>query len=270
VHAEKPGEHVLILRFQVSVSARTTSAASDVPERGFELGLPGAAVTLLTLDLPAGVRELHWNEFTERATQGTRAPGLPATSTGRWVVPIGRVKNLNVSWREPVNIPGAGALRTADGQIVVQIQESQVITTADLALADLRGRAREWRLWAPPGAKLEIKTPPGLTGEVIAPATTSAPHVVRLSEPTAEKIYVRAQLSHARPFARLPVGPFTVLDAYRQQGSITVKATPEAMRGLKPVYHRQGEVVEAHLAAQASAGRLAGSRGNAHPRQAAS
>jgi hypothetical protein len=242
VHADKPGEYVLSLRLQVPVVARTTPTG-DAPERGFELGLAGAAVTQLTLDLPAGVKELHWNEFTEKATPGANASGS-STNTGRWVVPLGRVKNLSVSWREPINIPGAGALRTADGQIMVQIQEGQVLTTADLALTDLRGKAREWQVWVPAGAKLEIKTPPGLTGEIIAPVSAKSPHVIRLSEPTSEKFHVLAQVSHARPLTRLPVGPFSVLDAYRQQGTMTIKGTPEAMRGLKPVYYRRGEVVE--------------------------
>jgi len=246
VQVEQAGEHVLTLQLQLPVIVRATPTAGGGAERGFELGLPGAAVTLLTLDLPPAVKELQWNEFTERQ------PSAEAR-LGHWTIPVGGVKNLNVSWKLPVSVPGAGALRTAEGQIVVQIQEGQILTTADLTLADLRGKAREWRVWVPPGAKLEVKTPPGLACEVVAPANPSAPHLLRLNEPTAERFHLVAKMEQARPLSRLPVGPFTVLDAYRQQGTITIKAAPEAMRGLKPVYHRQGEVVEQDVAKEASA-----------------
>jgi hypothetical protein len=251
VQVDRPGEYVLNLRFQLPVQVRASPLIGNIPERGFELGLPGAAVTLLTLTLPPAVKELRWNEFTEKASQ--RIDAGHASPPGQWMVPVGRVKNLNVSWKEPINIPGAEALRTADGQIVVQIQEGHVLTIADLALADLRGRTREWRLWAPSSAQLEVKPPPGLTGEILAPAGPGAPHVVRLSEPTTEKFNVRVQLRTDRPSPRLPVGHFSVLDAYRQQGTITVKANPEALRGLKPVYHRQGEVVERDIPKEAAA-----------------
>jgi hypothetical protein len=236
VQVQKPGEHMLVLSLQVPVTTRATAAAGTGSERGFELGLPGAAVTLLNLELPPPVKELRWNESLEKRPGGSTA--------GRWSIPIGRVKTLNVSWKEPVNVPGAGALLLADGQILVQIQDTQVVTNADLTLTDLRGQTRDWRVWAPAGSKLEIKLPSGLTCETVAPPSANSPFVLRLSEPTTERFHVLIQGIQARPFARLAVGPFAVLDAYRQQGNITIKASADALRGLKPVYHRQGGVVE--------------------------
>jgi len=247
VQVDRPGEHVLMLHLQMPLIVRPSPGAGSAAERGFELGLPGAAVTVLTLELPPTVKELRWNEFTEKQ------PSAPA-HPGQWTVPVGRVKTLNVAWKEPVNVPGAAALRTAEGQITVQIQQGQILTTVDLTLADLRGRAQEWRLLVPPDAKLEAKMPPGLTCEVIAPANPSAPHLLRLNEATGERFHVIAQVHQSRPISRLRVGPFTVLDSYRQQGTITIKATPETMRGLKPVYHCQAEVVERDVSKDVSAG----------------
>jgi hypothetical protein len=244
VHIEQPGEHALTLKLQLPVVVRPSASTGGGPERGFELGLPGAAVTLLTLELPAAVKELHWNEMVEKQ----RSPG----GAGSWTIPLGRVKNLTMSWKEPVAAPGVGPLRAADGQILVHVDEGHVVTTADLMLQDLRGQAREWRVWVPPQAKLDVKAPPGVACDVVNPPNPTAPYTLRLGEPTAERIHVVAQARYPRPLSRLPVGPFSVLDAYRQQGIITIKAAPEAMRGLKLVYHRQSEVVERDASREAA------------------
>jgi hypothetical protein len=246
VHVEQAGEHGLTLHLKLPVQARAATTAGGGSERGFELGLPGAAVTLLTLELPPNVKEVRWNEFVEKQRPTDGGPGP-------WTVAVGRVKNLNVSWREPVTVPGAGPLRTADGQITVQVEAAQVVTTAELTLEDLRGQTREWRVAVPPQAKVEVTTPAGLACEVVAPANPSAPYLVRLSEPTTERFRLVAQLRQSRPFSKLLVGPFTILDAYRQQGTITIKAAPEATRGLKLVYHRQGDVVERDVPKDAAA-----------------
>src|SRR5262249_10540172 len=57
-----PGTHTLTLKLEVPVGPRRAAAAGGGSERGFDLGLPGAAVTTIDLDLPANVKELRWND----------------------------------------------------------------------------------------------------------------------------------------------------------------------------------------------------------------
>src|SRR5206468_378568 len=50
---------------------------------------------------------------------------------------------------------------------------------------------------------------------------------VRLKKPSAAPLRVAFQVSQSRADARVPVGPFLVLGAFRQQGSVAVTAPPE-------------------------------------------
>jgi hypothetical protein len=245
VRVPQAGEHALTVQLQVPVGVPAAPPGGG-PRRGFELGLPGAAVTVLSLELPPAINDLHWNEYVEKQHPGGPRPG-------HWMIAVGKVKNLAVRWKEPLTTPGAGPLRTVDGQITVSVEENHVVTTAELFLQDLRGQSKEWRVWAPPQASLNVTSPPGLPCEVQAPTMASAPFILRLSEPSTERFKVVAEVRRSRPFSKLPVGPFAVAGAYRQEGIITVKAVPESMRGLKLAYHRHGDVVEQEVAADAAA-----------------
>src|SRR5262249_33449301 len=63
VQVDKPGDYQLILELKLPVAG---GGAGPGAERGFDLFLPGAAVTTLTLQLPEAVHEMRWNKTTEK------------------------------------------------------------------------------------------------------------------------------------------------------------------------------------------------------------
>src|SRR5262249_28047882 len=68
VRVEKEGNHALALNLRVPVESKKTGAG----DRGFDLELPGSAVTTLTLDLPPAVKEVRWSDKVQRQQQGAR------------------------------------------------------------------------------------------------------------------------------------------------------------------------------------------------------
>ena len=149
-----------------------------------------------------------------------------------------------MAWKEPVFFPGNAPLLTADSQVAVKIDDNFIWLTADIALEDLRGQTKEWQLLLPLNAKVEVKTAPGVSFELLYPDAKQPRHVIRLTEPSAERLAVNVQVRHPRPFlgSRLPVGPFFVFGTYRQEGTITVSAAPDALRGKRLAYHRTGDI----------------------------
>jgi hypothetical protein len=244
VQVEKPGSHQLTLKLKVPVGLKRTGTPGGGSERGFELGLPGAAVTLLSLEVPAAVKEIRWNDRLEKRPEAARR--------GRWELALGKIKNLSLSWKEPAALPGNASLLTADGDITVKVEEEQLVTSAELQLGDLRGQAREWHLLLPPQAKVDIKAPAGVVPEIIPPPPNGLVHIIRLKEPTSERLHLSVQVSQPRPFAqaRQPIGPFTLLDAFEQQGTISIKAPPKTVRGYRLLYHRRGDVYQREVSGQ--------------------
>jgi hypothetical protein len=238
VQVAKPGSHQLTLKLKVPVGVKRTTTPGGGSERGFELSLPGAAVTLLALELPAAVKEIRWNDRLESQREAARR--------GRWELALGKIKNLNLSWKEPAALPGNAALLTAEGQITVKVEEGQVTTNAELVLGDLRGQAKEWHLLLPPQAKVEVKAPAGLLPEVIPPRRNGLVHTIRLKEPTSERLQVNVQTTLTRPFpqSRRPIGPFILLDAFEQRGTISIKATSQGVRGYRLLYYPRSEVYQ--------------------------
>jgi hypothetical protein len=245
---EQPGSYRLSLSLKMPV-AFTASTASRGAERGLDLGLPGAAVTSLNLELPYAVKEVRYNHNKEPRTERAKVPG---TKQRRWegLLP-GAATSLGLSWQEPVGLPDAGPLLTARGQIVVRLEEQYVQTVAELTLQDLRGRAREWRLWLPPHDKsnpldVKVSPPEGLRYELLPPDRKGPRdvHTLRLSEPTGEPIKVTVTVQHKRTLTRWPVGPFAVVDAYRQEGTIEVRASATARRRVRLQYVLAADVDE--------------------------
>lgn len=235
ITAEKAGEYHLTLSLKVPLAFGGGAARGG--ERSFDLVLPGAAVTTLTLDLPHAVKELRWNKVTEKA----RPAGKPQK---RWEdIPIGKVTALTVSWHEPPPANDAGPLLTAKGHVVVRLEDHQAVVTAELALTDLRARATAWRLWLPPQATVKVTPPEGVTCKVTDEG--DGVHALQLSEATGDPVKVTVTTVQPRPFkVPLAVGPFTVIDAFRQDGTVEVRATAQARRGVRPQYQLQGTIEE--------------------------
>jgi hypothetical protein len=230
VKVEKEGTHQLVLNLKVPVAFKRSTAPGGPGERGFDLGLPGAAVTTLSLEMPAAVKEVRWNDTVEKQRV-----------QNRWELAMGKIKLLNLAWKEPVTAPGGAPLVVADSQVAVKVDENYVSLSADMTMEDLRGQTREWHLLLPQNAKVDVKTPVAAAYELLVPAGNRRHHIIRFSEPSAERLAVNVQVKIPRPAPRLAVGPFLVLGANTQKGTIVVQAPPEAMRGQRLIFYRLRE-----------------------------
>jgi hypothetical protein len=151
VKVNQEGAHRLTLNLKVPVAFKRPVVSGGRGERGFDLGMPGTAVTTLALDLPAGVKEVRWNDTLEKPRQANH-----------WELALGKIKGLAVSWKDQVSRPGSAPLLTADSQVVVKFDSDVVVLSAEITLQDLRGQAKEWQLVLPQHAKVELKSPAGL------------------------------------------------------------------------------------------------------------
>ncbi len=123
VRVDKEGTHQLTLNLKVPVGFKRPATAGGASERGFELGLPGAAVTTLALDLPVGVKEVRWNDTPEKPRQ-----------PNHWELALGKIKTLNLAWKEPVPNSSNALFLSADSQITVKLEETYVLVSADMTL----------------------------------------------------------------------------------------------------------------------------------------
>jgi hypothetical protein len=222
VQVDKEGQHHLSLQMKVPVTMRRLEALAAGVERSFELGLPGSPVTSLTIELPRSVKEVRWKGI-----------GYPPVRPGVWEFTPGTAPLLKLIWREPLAVTG-GMRMSARWETSVVIQEDQALTTARLILDDPGASRNEWRIGVPAGSDLKVLTPEGV-GYVVTQAN-GATMVVK--GPAAEHLEILVTCRHPRPFARMPVGPFVLLGADRQEGTIDIGASPEALWGQRLDYHR--------------------------------
>jgi hypothetical protein len=231
---EKAGDHRLTLQLKVAVAVQRGARPAGT-ERGFELGLPGAAHTILTLELPKAVKEISCNDNVEKA---------PGGKTGE--IGLSLARSLKVAWREPASVPGAAAPLTAKWQITVTLQETEARTTALLKLDDPRAATRVWRIGAPAGSEVKVLAAAGAVYES-APVDTNGTFLIK--GPPTDHLEIQVSQRQSRPFSRLPVGPFFLAGAPRQEGVIEIKAAPDVLHGNRLIYHRQGSILQQEVKA---------------------
>jgi hypothetical protein len=237
VQVDLPGDYVVIVESRVALAGNAPGTPAPGTERSFELTLPGAAVTTLSLELPEAVKELRWNK------NNVEKPVSPAMESKTWDVALGKVTQLHMMWKEPLAPGGTTPWRTVHGQISVRVDETQAVTVAELTLTDLRGKAKEWRLWLPASSKVKVITPDGVTQNPVK--QNPFLHVLTTAAPTSEPLKVAITQTLLRGSnAKIPVGPFSVQDAVRQEGTIEVKLPPEARRGLRLTINKADSVDE--------------------------
>jgi hypothetical protein len=236
VHVDKEGEHQVQLDLEVNLTAKENKAG----ERSFALDLPQMVITSLELDLPEGVKDVMLttsrNREAESRRRATHADGkhtvLPRQT-------LGTIDSLELTWKGPAGPSTAPPILTAQALILVRLSESQLATEAELTLKALRGQPSEWRLLVPPKATVEVKPRGPEEGE---PATVDAPdettRIVHLKEPSSDPLQVIVRATHPRTKGTWPVGPFVVVGAERQRGTILIAAPAEP----RPRFLPRGEV----------------------------
>jgi hypothetical protein len=238
VQVETPGEHQVTLELELPLTSKDAKGL----EQGFNMGLPGAAITSLDhFTLARAVPEVRINGRSVRTqpvdTQRSRLDG----------VPLGPVTRLDLAWKGPAVRPqNEKPLLEADGRVFVRVTEGSVITDAEFKLQVLRGEVREWRIQLPPHQLLEVKEPrpqEEILEGIDLPDGRNPMLRIRMKEATAQPLKVVLQIRQPRSKAPLPVGPFTVLEAVRQRGLIGVIAAPD----LRLRYFPQGDVVQREI-----------------------
>ncbi|HEX3146500.1 MAG TPA: hypothetical protein VHR66_00260 [Gemmataceae bacterium] len=249
VHFPAAGDHVLRLELDCPVGPRGPKGN----ELGFEIGLPGAAITTLTLEPPASVKQYS---LSTRVPKGQPGGGTAETETevaeverfmpAKGGAPLGAIGSLIVAWEDPTR--KAEAVRSVDGDITVTVGADESVTEARLRL---RGQATEWRFTAPATADVTVgpwvnagvgKGPadPARLPNVIRPEPGQTIWRVENREATAGDLL--ATITTRTPRTRdagnrasFPVGPFAVLDVTQQAGVIRVR-TPLAVKAT-PLMH---------------------------------
>jgi hypothetical protein len=237
VVVDAPGNHRLTLDLEAPITSRT-GAASD---RGFEIGLPRAVITRLErFDVPGAVRDIRINR------QWLAAADLAGANPRRFVA-LGAAERLELTWKGPTPQEQAEPVREVSGQIDVRFDETHVITEAELVLSLLRGQTREWQVLIPPGYTMAVVAGANddRATEVIKPADPKQPPVwtIRWKDPSNAPLRLRISAYQLRQ-RKVAVGPFPVLQALRQQGTISVGVPPE-LRLLPPT--TRGDIAQREL-----------------------
>jgi hypothetical protein len=219
VRVEKSGTHRLALNFRVAAPIKKTAGGSL--ERAAKLDMPGAAATMLNLNLPRGVEEVVWNETPEK----TKTPG-------QWELGLGAIKVLNLAWKAPAPIAGNTPLAKVDGQVIARVDDSSVMIAAELFLEDLRPFSKEWLLWLPPQAKItDVKGPDGETREWKNPGVGSAFYRIPEVSPGKWQVSITQRMPRPNPGVKVPIGPYHVFGAFQHAGTITVHMPAEVSFG---------------------------------------
>ncbi|MBY0522420.1 MAG: hypothetical protein K2R98_03440 [Gemmataceae bacterium] len=234
VQVEQPGLHRLTLDLEVPVTPRGAKGT----DRGFELGLPRAAITLVeSLDVPDNVKDLRFG------TRVVPAKDLSTRNPQHKMIALGPVERLDVSWKGPTPQRAVDPILTVQGQIEVRVDDTHVTTEAELLLKPDIGQTAQWQIQAAgPPVTLEVE---GAGAEervaaIVPPAQDAKNPVwtIKLKEPSAEPLKVRLRTRQQRTGKPITVGPFAVPQAVRQYGTITVSVPPD----LRPRFRTRGEV----------------------------
>jgi hypothetical protein len=233
---ESPGDHVLALDLETPVATRGTKN-----EVGFELGLPRAPITTLALAPPgADVKRVTLATRTPDPSQPARPAEtrrLPPLDVRQLAArpdgggyPLGPVDLLEVTWEPPAAAPAAEQVRSAAFDVLCDVRDSYVETTARVRL---RGPGADWKLSAPGNATVTVE-PADPAKTVGRPATAArepdrAVWKIDVPDGSTDDWVIVATARQQRPKATdskykgpYPVGPFAVLGVARQTGTVRV------------------------------------------------
>jgi hypothetical protein len=249
VWIEKAGEYHVKLDLLLPVATREDS------RRGFELTLPRAVITQLELDLPANGTDIR---IGGQRLKDLQQPGLELKNNhlgGN--LGLGPVDKLDLSWKETRH-SAEDPVRTADGRIQARLDGAGLTTEADLWLHVEGAPAKVWSLLVPRNA--EIKVLPSEKEARIEHRIETVEQkynsqiTITLNEPRTEPLHVQVKvplLPVRNSGANMPVGPFYVLNAVRQTGTVQVR---NQVRNLHLDYHGHGDMQLRRLEAEETKG----------------
>ncbi len=223
VQSDKAGAQTLTLDLLVPLSARPGG-------QGVTLDLPRAAITSIEIELPPGAREprLSTKGSEGKAPEGKAPEGGVALKGQTLSGPIGPAERLDLAWRTPATAAST-PVTEAVGVVTVRAEpRGAVVTEAKLELRVLGGQVKAWKLLVPPDAEVTTDT---ARVEKIVPAGPL--RTLHLKEATSDPLEVTVRsITNAPkngPAKAAPVGPFNVLEAVRQTGTVLVSASSPEM-----------------------------------------
>ncbi len=237
VRIEKSGEYHVKLDLILPLTGREGNA------RGIELTLPRAVITQLELDLPPKCMDVRVGGQLLKELQ---LPGLELKNNHLSGSPgLGPVEKLDLSWKE-LRPAASDPVRTAEGRIQARLDASGLATEADLSLTAEGAATKVWRLIVPRNA--EIKVLPSSREARIdhrietddQKYTFASMRTIHLQEARTEPIHVHVKVP-LMPLhdSAMPIGPFFVLDAAQQTGTVLVR---NQVRNLHLVYRSHGDM----------------------------
>jgi hypothetical protein len=223
VQVENAGEHQCLLELELALASRTS-------ERGFALDLPGAAVTTLELDFPETVKEVH-------LTGRPRPVRTEAPTAGRCRLDagaLGPLEHLDVSWAGPPAGPTLAPQLEADARITVRVDEAQIVTEVFLVLTPQGGPVTQWTIQVPSNAEIVRQTLEEPFPTIEVPDIQKPVRVLRFKEASVKPLTLTIRHQQVHTANWQPVGPFAVLGAVHQRGTITFKAPRETPLSFQP------------------------------------
>lgn len=231
VLVETPGTHQLT----VDLVQQLTTKGTKGTERGVDIGLPRAAITVLErFDLPGNIPDVRVAGRTVR----TKKIDSPEQSRLEGIV-LGPADKLELAWRSaPPEVTKGQPLLTSRARIVVRVEEAYVFTDVELTLEVLRHETAVWRIYAPLAPQATLEKPQLQDERIQSIDRQNAVLTIRLKEASAEPLKIQLQFRQPRLGTPVAVGPFVVLDALPQGGTIEIRAPQE----LRLRYHPHGEI----------------------------
>jgi hypothetical protein len=237
---ESPGDHTIRLELDAPIAPRGPKGA----ELGFEIGLPGAPITLLSFEAPTGVRKYTLTTRLARTAGSSETeveqPEVERFQPGKGGAPLGPITFLGLAWEDPSR--KIDVVRTAEAEITVTVAAAELVTEAKLRL---RGPATEWRftapasadvtvgLWTQPGGGKAPELPPDRIPNVLRPDPGQTTWRLTFREPMASELLVtivtrqpRGRANDSTSRGPFPIGPFAVLNLPAQTGVVRVRTPP--------------------------------------------
>src|SRR5262249_37065017 len=130
VEVDQPGPHQASLEIVLPVTSKKTESGAD---QALELELPHSAITTLEqIDLPPGLTEIKVGNYPVRLQESERNRIAN--------LPIGSVDRFQITWRGQTTQTAKGPpVTAATGHVVARVDQTNVITDAELVLQVLRG-----------------------------------------------------------------------------------------------------------------------------------